>query len=71
MTDSHFKFPVPETAPDAGSFITVGFNRAWLPFVLGALYPFRDAINWDDPPDDITDQVDELLHLLTVDLDAP
>lgn len=69
MTDSHFKFPVPANAPDTGVFITVAFNIEWLPFVLGALYPFRDAINWESPPDDITDQVDELLHLLSVNLD--
>jgi len=66
-----YKFPVPENAPDEGVFITVAFNVEWLPFVLGAVVPLREPINWQDPPDDLTAQVDTLLALLQTDLDPP
>jgi len=66
-----YKFPVPESAPDEGAFITVAFNKLWLPFVLGALLPLQAPINWQDPPDDISDQVAELIALLQTDLDPP
>jgi len=66
-----YKYPVPESPPDEGTFIFVGFNVEWLPFVLGALLPLKNPNFWDSPPDDISDQVSELIALMQTNLDPP
>jgi len=40
-----------------------------LPIVLYALQQVRNPVYWNDPPDDITGQVDELIYLIGLDLD--
>jgi len=69
MAKSTYRYPVPENPPDEGDFIIIGFNREWLPIVLGALLPLKSPSNWQSPPDDISDQVDELITLIQTDLD--
>lgn len=64
-----YLYPVPTNPPDEGDFIIVGFNREWLPFVLGVLLPLKDPKVWDNPPDDISDQVSTLIALIQEDLD--
>jgi len=65
----YFKFPVPNNPPDEGDFIIVGFNREWLAVILALVQTIRTPTAWDNPPDDITGQVDELAYLLETDLD--
>jgi len=64
-----YKFPVPESPPDEGDFLIVGFNREWLAVVLAMLQPLTSPDMWEDPPDNISGQVDELLYLIGFDLD--
>lgn len=64
-----YKYPVPESPPDEGTFIFVGFNVEWLPFVLGALLPLQNPNLWDSPPDDITAQVQQLIAQMQDNLD--
>jgi hypothetical protein len=66
-----YKYPVPENPPDEGIFITVAFNIEWLPFVIGALLPLKNPSVWDSPPDNISDQIDELIALIQENLDPP
>jgi len=61
---SEYLYPVPENPPDEGDFIMVVFNRQWLPFVLGVLLPLKNPNIWNEPPDDISDQVSELIQLM-------
>lgn len=64
-----FKFPVPTNPPSSGDFVIVGFNPEWLPIVLALLQTIRSPENWESPPGDITGQVDELIDLMSTDLD--
>lgn len=64
-----YLYPVPESPPDEGVFIIVGFNVEWLPFVLGALLPLKYKGLWDNPPDNISDQVSTLIELMQTNLD--
>lgn len=64
-----FKWPVPETPPDEGSFHTCQFSASWLPVVVSVLNDLRDPKVWDNPPDDITAQVDTLIDLVLTNLD--
>ena len=62
-------YPVPESPPDEGTFIIIGFNPEWLPIVLGLLETIKSPTVWESPPDDISEQVDELMQLFMTDLD--
>ena len=64
-----YKFPVPESAPNEGAFITVAFSVEWMPIVLAVLQSLRSPAAWESPPDDIVQQVDELLTLIQTNLD--
>lgn len=46
---SSFEEPVtpPDVDPDAGGLISVSFNPAWLPYVLGALTQLQQPSTWD------------------------
>lgn len=69
MMADYYKLPVPESPPNEGDFLIVGFNIDWLPIILEALQPLRSPTAWDNPPDDITGQVDELIYLIGLNLD--
>lgn len=60
---------VPESPPDEGTFFVVGFNEQWLAVILYALQSLNNTYVWDSPPDNITEQVQELIYLFQVDLD--
>jgi len=64
-----YRFEVPENPPNEGDFLIVGFNPDWLPIIIAMLQPLRAKVFWNDPPDDIAAQVDELMYLLGHDLD--
>jgi microcystin-dependent protein len=64
------RLPVPEDPPDTGVFFYPAFNAAWLPVIIGKLLELRDPLLCEDPPDDITAQVDELIARLEVDNSA-
>jgi len=66
---TYFKLPVPANPPNEGDFLIVGFNPDWLPILLTLLQQVRTPTAWQDPPIDITGQVDELIYLLETDLD--
>lgn len=66
-----YPFPVPETPPDEGAFHYTYFGEDWLPILLTLLQQVRNPDVWDNPPDDITGQVDELSWMLTVNSGAP
>ncbi len=60
---------VPTNPPNEGDFIFVGFNIEWIPIVLYALQLVNNDYVWIDPPDDITEQVQELIFLIQNSLD--
>jgi len=64
-----FLYPVPANPPDEGDFHIVGFNKEWLPIILSLLQTVRSPAVWLDPPDSITGQVDELIYLISTNLD--
>lgn len=64
-----FRWPVPETPPDEGAFHTCQFSAAWLPVVVSVLETLMHPSTWQDPPDDITDQVATLIDLILTNLD--
>jgi len=66
---TYYQFPVPSNPPNAGDFITVQFNVEWLEIIAALLIPLKSPSQWIDPPDDISGQVDELIFLLSNDLD--
>ena len=64
-----FRWPVPENPPDEGVFHTCQFNEEWLPVVVSVLQTMMERETWEDPPDDITDQVATLMDLILTNLD--
>jgi len=69
MGDFSYRFPVPENPPNEGDFHIVGFNKEWLPIILALLTQVKNPLAWEDPPDSIAGQVDELIYLLSTNLD--
>jgi len=66
---NQFRWPVPENPPDEGVFHTCQFNAEWLPVVASVLQQMMDVNTWENPPDDIQDQVAQLLDLILTNLD--
>ena len=69
MAGEFFRFPVPDNPPNSGDFITVQFNIEWLPIILALVETMKSPTQWIDPPDSIQGQVDELIVLLSTNLD--
>lgn len=67
MDAPEWLYPVPSTPPDEGAFFYPEFNESWIPIITGFLRSLREPEIWDDPPDDITGQVDELIARLQAD----
>jgi len=64
-----FKWPVPESPPDEGTFHVCSFNEEWLPVVVSVLNDLMNPKLWDSPPDDIQAQVATLIDLILTSLD--
>lgn len=64
-----FRWPVPSNPPDEGDLHVCSFSVDWLPVVVSCLQTLMNKSTWEDPPDDITDQVATLLDLILTNLD--
>ena len=64
-----FRWPVPANPPDEGVLHVCSFNVEWLPVVASVLQQLNDKFVWDEPPDDILEQVATLLDLILTNLD--
>lgn len=64
----HYQYPVPANAPDAGTLHRPEFGADWLPILLDVADNLKRDDIWVNPPDDIEQQVDELVARLMVDV---
>lgn len=64
-----FKLPVPESPPNEGDFLIVQMPVAWVAIVTYALMQLKNKYSWDNPPDDIEAQVDQLIYQMMTSLD--
>ena len=69
MSAPAYLLPVPTNPPNEGDFVTVSFNGEWIPIIIGLLETLRSPVVWLDPPDNIVGQVDELIYLLSPNVD--
>jgi len=66
---SSFNFPVqaPDVDPDTGVFVSVCFNPAWLPYVIGCVKQLTNPATWsvatESDMDTVLQRVDTLLNL--------
>jgi hypothetical protein len=65
---SEFLYPVPDEPPADGDQITVSFGKKWLAIILDRVDDLLSEQAWLAPPDDISQQVEELLDLLSTDI---
>jgi len=61
--------PVPADPPDGGSLIIVGYNKDYIPAILLALEVLKDAGQWLDPPEDLSNLIESLKLVLITALD--
>lgn len=61
---SDFLYPVPTNKPADEPLYVCGFNVDWLPLILDVVDNLQYSDLFDSPPDDITQQVQELLDQL-------
>jgi len=64
------RLPVPEDPPDTGVFFYPQFGEQWTPVIIGLLLELKNPDLWEDPPDDIEAQIDELIARMEVDNSA-
>ncbi len=69
MSEPTYLLPVPTNPPNEGDFVTVSFNGEWIPIIIGLLEQLRSPVVWQDPPDNIVGQVDELIYLMSPNVD--
>jgi len=65
---SSFPQPVtpPSVDPDTGGLVSISFNPAWLPYVLGALTQLTQRTTWSGSDADITLAVDRATNLMNL-----
>lgn len=58
-------YPVPSPPPDEGVQTIHQIADAWIPIIIGQLQGLRDERFWQNPPDDIVPQLDQLIYQLS------
>lgn len=71
MTTFEIELPVPATEPDTGNFDYPEFGNAWTPVIIGLLNELKRDGLWDNPPEDINAQIDELIERLITPVTIP
>jgi hypothetical protein len=58
------RWDYPESTPSEGNQIIVSYNGDWLPIISGALQKLMSKAIWADAPDDILEEVNDLIYQL-------
>ena len=65
-TNDQEALPVPGVHPSDSPTVTVSINEAWIPYIVGALDPFKNASYWSGTRAEIdtaTQQAHDLIGL--------